>query len=46
MRCAKENVKPFLVKAQSLELMGDYFAYVIVSWVGKSAKTRNSAVGL
>ncbi|XP_065225870.1 glutamate receptor ionotropic, kainate 2-like isoform X1 [Planococcus citri] len=31
IRCAKENVIPFLRKAQGLKLMGDYFGYVIIS---------------
>lgn len=33
MRCSAENILPILRKARSLNLMGDYYAYVIISLV-------------
>lgn len=33
LHCAKDNIIPILRKAENLHLMGDYYAYVIVSLV-------------
>lgn len=33
LRCSVKKVVPILQKAKSLDLMGDYYAYVIISLV-------------